>query len=140
MSELLLPRYQCHKVVRAAKILAVEHGGDGPRLVLEIPGAGPGVTWPLTMHFIHRHDPKAGGYLVQYEDGYTSYSPAEPFESGYTRLDPAILPEEPTVVPPVDETPREPRPVPMAANDEIPPSLVPVEGEPDAQPADVDTE
>lgn len=118
-----LPRYACHKTVRAAKILAVEHGGDGPRLVLE---GHP--TVPLTMDFIHRHSPKAGGYFVVYEDGYMSYSPAGPFESGYTLL------AEP------QGDPQEPRPVPMAANDEIPPSLVPVEGEPDPQPADVDTE
>ncbi|PYX85030.1 MAG: hypothetical protein DMG70_05000 [Acidobacteria bacterium] len=27
-----------------------------------------------------------GGYLVQYEDGYLSWSPAKAFEEGYTRI------------------------------------------------------
>jgi hypothetical protein len=33
-----------------------------------------------------KHSPEAGGYYVQYKDGYTSFSPAEAFEEGYTRL------------------------------------------------------
>jgi hypothetical protein len=32
-----------------------------------------------------KHAPHVGGYFVQYEDGYTSFSPAEAFESGYVR-------------------------------------------------------
>lgn len=41
---------------------------------------------PVTPHYIRKHKPEAGGYFIQYEDGYKSFSPAEPFESGYTRI------------------------------------------------------
>lgn len=37
--------------------------------------------------FMAKHNPKAGDYFVQYEDGYTSVSPANAFESGYSLKD-----------------------------------------------------
>ena len=37
--------------------------------------------------YVTKHKPKVGGYLVRYEDGYLSWTPAEPFESGYTLVD-----------------------------------------------------
>lgn len=37
--------------------------------------------------YIVRHKPEAGGYFVQYVDGYKSFSPAQAFEEGYTRAD-----------------------------------------------------
>ena len=36
--------------------------------------------------YINKHCPEVGGYYVQYQDGYESYSPAEAFESGYSRV------------------------------------------------------
>lgn len=36
--------------------------------------------------FMHKHNPKAGGYFVVYEDGYKSFSPAKAFEDGYTLI------------------------------------------------------
>ena len=79
-----LPLYQSHKKVRAAKIIAIDKDTAGQvRLVLEPEGFPP---YPVTEDFVTRHKPQAGGYLVVYEDGYTSWSPAEPFETGYTRL------------------------------------------------------
>jgi hypothetical protein len=36
--------------------------------------------------YVAKHKPHAGGYYVQYADGYTSFSPAQAFEEGYTRL------------------------------------------------------
>jgi len=79
-----IPLYQCHKKVRAAKITEIRHNGnpDMPDLVLgEIGGV---VT--LLPEWHAKHKPEVGGYLVQYEDGYRSYSPAKPFEEGYTRI------------------------------------------------------
>ena len=39
----------------------------------------------VDFEYMRKHKPQVGGYFVQYEDGYKSFSPAEPFESGYTR-------------------------------------------------------
>jgi len=76
-----LPKYKCHKVVSAAKIVAVI---DSETLMLEVGGS----------KFEHKISgqpqlvtPRAvGGYYVKYLDGYESWSPAEAFESGYSRV------------------------------------------------------
>ncbi len=81
-----MPIYKCHKKVYALKIagislpqnaagdaeLAFEGGGFAPRL--------------MPREWLDKHNPEVGGYLVQYEDGYISYSPAKAFEDGYTLL------------------------------------------------------
>jgi len=78
-----LPLYQCHKTVWALKIAAI------------CPPQGDSVKWRLkptkrfisrcvTAEYIERHKPVVGGYWVQYEDGYQSFSPARAFEDGYT--------------------------------------------------------
>jgi hypothetical protein len=36
--------------------------------------------------YVAKHKPVVGGYWVQYDDGYTSFSPAQAFEEGYTLL------------------------------------------------------
>lgn len=36
--------------------------------------------------YMHKHKPEAGGYYVQYEDGYKSFSPAQAFEEGYKKI------------------------------------------------------
>jgi hypothetical protein len=80
--ENLMPKYRCHKKVRAAKIAKVE----GRELVLVV--HGPTVytlRCPVTEAFIAKHNPVAGGYYVVYEDGYRSFSPAATFEGRYTR-------------------------------------------------------
>jgi hypothetical protein len=79
-----LPRYKCHKEVRAAKITGFRQNGepDMPDLLLgEIGGV---VTLLPDWHA--KHKPQVGGYYVVYDDGYSSYSPAGPFESGYSRV------------------------------------------------------
>lgn len=77
------PRYQCHKQVGALKIKTVI---DNPRGV-ELHFKDEGII-PIQM--VHpwgeKHKPIAGGYLVAYDDGYLSYSPADAFESGYTPI------------------------------------------------------
>lgn len=72
------PRYQSHKKVWALAIVAV----SGPILIVEEPFA-PKVVGP---EWISRHNPQPGGYWIQYEDGYTSYSPKEAFEAGHTLI------------------------------------------------------
>lgn len=77
-----LPQYRCHKVVRAGRIhtciagvLGVQVGNS--KAIIEITV---GQAW------VQKHKPQADGYLVAYEDGYLSYSPADVFEAGYHEL------------------------------------------------------
>ena len=84
-----LPQYQCHKIVGAFKItdvkmVDVDH--------IELSGVSSPVsverTWVLEK--IKKTESMfnlIGKYFVQYEDGYTSISPAEAFESGYTLIE-----------------------------------------------------
>ena len=81
-----LPQYRSHKIVRAAKITEIEdHESDGTGSRTMIFGEISGSKF-LTDEWAERFKPEVGGYFVMYEDGYTSFSPAEAFESGYTRI------------------------------------------------------
>lgn len=95
-----LSLYRCHKTVRAGKIAIVGHrvldGGincSGAYLAFcDHPDPGyptlPAVD--VSAEFVERHNPQVGGYLVQYEDGYQSYSPAQAFEAGYSLAPPKM--------------------------------------------------
>ncbi len=88
--------YRSHKVVQAAKIEKMADADAENRWAWEVEGGeilqmtpewltsrvGGGV---ITDHE-ELHRKAIGGYFVQYEDGYTSWSPAEAFESGYTEI------------------------------------------------------
>ena len=81
-----LPKYKCFKEVRAAKITGIEPRDEkdgGTNLLFgEISGR-------MEVDDDWRNQNPAcnvGGYFVVYKDGYTSYSPAEAFESGYTKI------------------------------------------------------
>ncbi len=85
-----LPCYQSHKKVWALKIKAVSDripqdcdGGGGAMITPEDAGFAPFYVEPA---YLEKHKPEAGGYFVQYEDGYKSFSPAKAFEDGYTRI------------------------------------------------------
>lgn len=73
------PQYQSHKVVRAVQIKSVQW--DQHRIVPKDAKA-----FKVTDEWLYIHAPEAGGYILAYEDGYMSYSPASAFEDGYTRL------------------------------------------------------
>lgn len=84
------PLYRCHKEVRALKIKDVvdptEPGNetDGSRVLhFEDPAFQPR---RINHDYVCKHKPVAGGYFVQYEDGYESFSPSPAFESGYTKI------------------------------------------------------
>lgn len=81
-----LPIYQCHKRVRALKIAAIYYPGLDGRVELSFaePGYDPKA---VDADWAYKHNPKVGGYLVVYDDGYQSFSPAAAFEEGYTRID-----------------------------------------------------
>ena len=40
----------------------------------------------VDFEYMRKHNPQVGGYYVLYKDGYTSFSPAEAFETGYERI------------------------------------------------------
>lgn len=95
-----LPRYRSHKEVWALKIAkVVKHAHPEPQAddaafeaSAEFQGAHlfpaePGFApIPVDAAWYRKHDPEPGGYFIQYADGYTSFSPAGPFEEGYTRI------------------------------------------------------
>lgn len=78
-----MPRYQCHKIVHALKIQTVEFIRNGALITPAEPGFA---AFEVSADYVAKHRPQDGGYYVVYEDGYTSWSPAEAFESGYTRI------------------------------------------------------
>jgi hypothetical protein len=87
-----LPRYKCHKEVWAAKIMAVDvkRGVEGfrlgARLSLDFGDGRESAYAEVDGKWLSKHSPEVGGYYVQYDDGYRSYSPAAAFESGYTLI------------------------------------------------------
>lgn len=85
-------KFASHKTVGAAKITKVEHSADGSTIV-----SLDGFPDVVIAHELARRKPKpeVGWYFVQYEDGYTSFSPAQAFEEGYTAVsdDEAATPE-----------------------------------------------
>jgi hypothetical protein len=77
----LLPRWQCHKVVRAARIDAVH----GAIITLDM-GGGRRMPIAVEPKIFARYTPTQGDYLVVYDDGFMSISPGAAFDSGYYRL------------------------------------------------------
>jgi hypothetical protein len=103
LQEVSLPEYVCHKVVRAAKIVAVGIGPDpGPEAA---PGTRRGVRLALegaahvdvSQQWMQNKFAQPGGYFVQYEDGYSSFSPAKAFEEGYVKAETAGEKKRPTI-------------------------------------------
>jgi hypothetical protein len=86
MSE--IAQWRSHKIVRAGKVMAqqVEDTGEGIAIltVEDVNGAPCKVEVPD--NFFARGAPSPGDYVVIYDDGYKSWSPAKAFEEGYTRI------------------------------------------------------
>lgn len=84
-----LPLWKSHKIVAAAMIgkvtLPEGHYRLAP-LTLEFDD-GTSRDLLVTIDYIEKHKPQAGGYFVRYDDGYASFSPAAAFEAGYTAMD-----------------------------------------------------
>jgi hypothetical protein len=81
-----------HKEVWALKIKSIVRDGqnatseseasDGSAIITpEEEGYAP---FRVDREYVHKHNPQVGGYYVVYEDGYQSFSPAQPFEAGNT--------------------------------------------------------
>jgi hypothetical protein len=76
-----IQKYKCYKEVTAFKIKEIKGGmGLGYTLIPEDPELK---SAHVGHNYIGRHNPKVGGYFVEYADGYQSWSPAAAFESGY---------------------------------------------------------
>lgn len=77
----VLPKYQSHKIVQAAKILRVMSNPAGGGWILTLEG---GVEHTVPDAWFDKFMPGAGKYFVLYDDDYASISPAQAFEDGYT--------------------------------------------------------
>jgi hypothetical protein len=78
-----LPKWQSHKVVRAAKIVEVM---ADDQMVLDVKDGGRTLKVRPAERMFVRYRPVPGDYYVIYEDGYASISPASAFEAGYHKL------------------------------------------------------
>jgi hypothetical protein len=84
-----LAEWKCHKIVKAGKILPVQildDEGEGTSLVMVEGHDGTSCSISIATGAFARGMPKPGDYIVIYEDGYKSWSPAKAFEDGYTRV------------------------------------------------------
>lgn len=86
-----MPKYQCHKVVHALKIIGLHI--DETEILLcfhaETDDDVASIRIPVEEDEHSRFIKASGadfGYYVVYEDGYISWSPSKAFEDGYTRL------------------------------------------------------
>lgn len=81
-----LAQWQSHKRVRAGRISHVKQMPDGSVALTVETADGRSDVFTATQDMLARAEPEPGWYLVVYEDGYTSLSPAKAFEEGYTRI------------------------------------------------------
>lgn len=78
-----LPQYKSHKVVRAAVI--VESSSNDQRETWYVK-LSTGDHRTLGAGRVPDGEVPTGGYFVEYDDGYTSWSPPAAFEAGYMPL------------------------------------------------------
>lgn len=81
-----MPRYRSHKEVWALKIAAVEIHEDGSATIA--PQGRQYGPFKTRAGWSDRFsgDESDPGYYVQYQDGFSSWSPSKAFEEGYTRV------------------------------------------------------
>ena len=75
--------YTCHKRVQAAEIVKIEPNPTNSGSIFTF-DEGPTLELPFGDKMTSRYDPVVGDFLVQYEDGYRSFSPRKAFIDGYT--------------------------------------------------------
>jgi hypothetical protein len=83
-----LAQWQSHKIVRAGKVLPqqVEDTGEGTGVLTVEDVNGTPCRVVVPNNFFARGAPSPGDYVVIYDDGYKSWSPAKAFEEGYIRI------------------------------------------------------
>lgn len=92
-----MKKYQSFKIVEAGKITEISDLNPDTRMAtVHVEGNSEGeIEHKLVSEdWLKKHTPEdeslIGGYLVRYEDGYTSWSPAEAFEGGYKVVESAM--------------------------------------------------
>lgn len=86
-----LQKYKSHKIVQAGRITRVHtiYKGVAMMEVVDFVEVG-GRQYDVPENFSARGAPIVGeSYLVRYDDGYVSWSPAKAFEAGYTLIEQA---------------------------------------------------
>jgi hypothetical protein len=77
-----VPKYRCHKIVRAFRIGAVKLNFDGHYEIWPadpaFPNFHPPVDWEI--HWLKRENRDDLGYYVLHNDFYSSWSPTKAFE------------------------------------------------------------
>lgn len=81
----MLPQWQSHKRVRAAKIIEINATDEMSLDILQ--ESGPPVWVKPADNMFARYRPVPGDYYVVYDDGYAAISPRAAFEDGYTRME-----------------------------------------------------
>ena len=78
-----LAKFKSHKIVAAGKLRSID--SEDTVTVEDANGADCKVEIPSGM--FARGVATIGDYIVIYDDGYKSWSPAKAFEDGYTRVE-----------------------------------------------------
>lgn len=87
MSEMImLPRYQSHKKVWALEIAAIEIKEDKSAVIAPVDKRYDVFTTKPGWAERFEGSEEDKGYWVQYEDGFTSWSPTKAFLDGYTKI------------------------------------------------------
>lgn len=90
-----LPKYKCTKEVWALKIKDINKheflkdpktGNRPDNYYTIVPENNRYMPFNVDENYWNKHQPKTGGYYVQYKDGYKSFSPSDAFEDGYVLL------------------------------------------------------
>ena len=100
------PKYICHKKVGALKIKSIKQSNDEGTGILSFYGSKQ--KKEVSAEWLLKNNPQVDGYFVIYEDGYESFSPAEPFESGYVK-DEGIVTIKNSIIKDLESLPMEER-------------------------------
>lgn len=87
-----MPQYESHKRVWALKIEKVHEDEHGQGVALVFENKRFAMRAFTADQLKNRPRPEPGMYMVQYEDGYISFSPGKAFEEGYTPVGPKPRP------------------------------------------------
>lgn len=82
----MMQRYRSHKLVDAGRIQGISYNAAGEPYSMQVGGRQYDVPNDI---LIRAPNLGIGDYLVRYEDGYLSVSPAAAFEAGYVLEEPA---------------------------------------------------
>ncbi len=83
---IMLPRYQSHKKVWALEIAAIEIKEDKSAVIAPVDKKYEVFTTKPGWAERFEGSEEDKGYWVQYEDGFTSWSPTKAFLDGYTKI------------------------------------------------------